>query len=257
MIMADEEEARERLQQMKRLGVRISVEDFGTGYSSLGHLERFPVDELKIDKSFVAGIGAGSEGSGVAAATIRLARSLRIEVVAEGIETEGQLAELCRLSCARGQGYYFWRPINAQAAGAVLNEKYSVLPPAVPDRVLIVDDDDALRSSTARLLSQAGFETLQAASGLEALELARSTRLDAAIVDVGLPDKDGLTLGRELKELYRSTALIYLSGSAVGLAQRVLGLDLGGDAYLTKPVAPEELIATIRAVLRGRSEVRA
>src|SRR5205085_11820003 len=136
--MADEDDVRDRLGALKRLGLRISVDDFGTGFSSLGHLRQFPVDELKIDRSFVATLGVGPDGSGVASATIRLARSLHLDVVAEGIESEDQLAELRRSSCTRGQGYYLWRPMDADAVDALLAEvDASVLPPLAPPRVLV------------------------------------------------------------------------------------------------------------------------
>lgn len=122
MMMADEDDVCRRLHQLKQLGLRISVDDFGTGYSSLGHLRRFPVDELKIDRSFVAAMGEDADGANVASATIRLARSLQIEVVAEGIESEDQLCELRRTSCNRGQGYYLGRPMDSVAVSTLLNQ---------------------------------------------------------------------------------------------------------------------------------------
>jgi diguanylate cyclase (GGDEF)-like protein/PAS domain S-box-containing protein len=120
MIMADPAAVGVTLQQLKGLGVRISVDDFGTGYSSLGHLDQFPVDELKIDRSFVARLGSDTEAHGVAFALIRLGRSLRIDVVAEGIEREDQLDQLRAAGCTRGQGYYFWRPLDVAAVEVLL-----------------------------------------------------------------------------------------------------------------------------------------
>jgi CheY-like chemotaxis protein len=87
----------------------------GTGYSSIGQLDQFPVDELKIDRSFVARRGSDAEAHGVALALIRLGRSLQIDVVAEGIEREEQLEQLRDAGCTRGQGYYFWRPLAVRA----------------------------------------------------------------------------------------------------------------------------------------------
>ncbi|MEY2450971.1 MAG: hypothetical protein QOD92_545 [Acidimicrobiaceae bacterium] len=128
MIMADEDQAGETLQQLKNLGVRISVDDFGTGYSSLGHLDRFPIDELKIDQSFVARLGGDADDPGVALAVIRLGRSLHLDVVAEGIEREDQLAQLLDASCTRGQGYYFWRPLDVASVETLLE---GLCPPVV------------------------------------------------------------------------------------------------------------------------------
>jgi diguanylate cyclase (GGDEF)-like protein/PAS domain S-box-containing protein len=120
MIMADEEQVGETLRQLKSLGVRISVDDFGTGYSSLGHLDRFPIDELKIDQSFVARLGGDADDPNVALAVIRLGRSLHLDVVAEGIEREDQLTQLRDAHCTRGQGYYFWRPLEVSAVRDLL-----------------------------------------------------------------------------------------------------------------------------------------
>ena len=110
-VLMDEAEATvETLRALKRLGVRIAVDDFGTGYSSLSYLKRFPVDELKIDRSFVDGLGHDSEDRAIVAAVIGLGRALGLGVLAEGVETEAQLAELRRLGCDSAQGYLFGRP---------------------------------------------------------------------------------------------------------------------------------------------------
>lgn len=104
-------EVAERVARIRALGVRISLDDFGTGYSSLGHLHRFPVDTLKIDKSFVDMLGVDGELSPVPRAVVGLAHSLGMEVVAEGIESPHQLARLKEMGCEMGQGYLFSRPL--------------------------------------------------------------------------------------------------------------------------------------------------
>jgi diguanylate cyclase (GGDEF)-like protein/PAS domain S-box-containing protein len=250
MIVADEDEVCARLNELKELGVRISVDDFGTGYSSLGHLEHFPVDELKIDRTFVASLGGDSPESGVALATIRLARTLHLDIVAEGIEREDQLIELRRAACTRGQGYYFWKPMAAESVDILLEEGAHSILPAVPRVILVVEDDEALLETTARLLRHAGMEAVEARSGQEALQLAAVTRLDAVILDVALPDIDGFEVCRQLNLRHGDVPVIYISGAAVEVDDRVRGLNQGAEAYLTKPVAPLELLAVLGSMLR-------
>jgi diguanylate cyclase (GGDEF)-like protein len=110
VLMADAEYAITVLRGLKDLGVRLSVDDFGTGYSSLSYLKRFPVDILKIDRSFVDGLGVDDEDSAIVQATINLAHSLGLTTVAEGTETPGQVRALTELGCDKAQGYLFSRP---------------------------------------------------------------------------------------------------------------------------------------------------
>jgi diguanylate cyclase (GGDEF)-like protein/PAS domain S-box-containing protein len=120
VLMQNSDEVLAQLTQLKNLGVRIAIDDFGTGYSSLSYLHRFPIDILKIDRSFVQQLGGIEDGAGLARAIIALGETLGLEVVAEGIELEHQQRELINLGCVAGQGYYFSKP-------ALLNElEYSV-----------------------------------------------------------------------------------------------------------------------------------
>jgi EAL domain-containing protein (putative c-di-GMP-specific phosphodiesterase class I) len=95
--------------------VHLSVDDFGTGYSSLAYLRRFPVDSLKVDRSFVAGLGEDPEDSAIVEAVVSMAHSLRLSVVAEGVETDEQLARLRDLGCELAQGFYFAAPVPPSA----------------------------------------------------------------------------------------------------------------------------------------------
>ncbi len=110
VLMDDTDATAVRLEELRRLGVRIAIDDFGTGYSSLGYLRRLPVDILKIDKSFIDGVAEGPHESALARAVVKLASTLRLEAVAEGINSRKQLAQLRRLRCPFGQGFYFSRP---------------------------------------------------------------------------------------------------------------------------------------------------
>ena len=120
MIMEDAEYNVDVLGRLKELGVQVAVDDFGTGYSNLAYLKRFPMDMLKVDKSFVNGLGEKPEDTAIVEAVISLARALGLSTVAEGIETSGQLERLRGLGCELGQGYYFSRALPAYEASALL-----------------------------------------------------------------------------------------------------------------------------------------
>jgi EAL domain-containing protein (putative c-di-GMP-specific phosphodiesterase class I) len=113
VLMEDAESTATVLQELKTMGVHLAVDDFGTGYSSLSYLRQFPIDILKIDRSFVQQITADSEDSLIVSAIINMGKSLKHVVVAEGIETQEQRAYLQSQHCAEGQGYFFGRPVPA------------------------------------------------------------------------------------------------------------------------------------------------
>lgn len=109
-LMADAEVSMAVLGELRDLGVQLAVDDFGTGYSSLAYLKRFPVTVVKIDRSFVRGLGEDPDDTAIVGAIVSLARALNMDVTAEGVETELQLCELRRLGCRRVQGFLLARP---------------------------------------------------------------------------------------------------------------------------------------------------
>ncbi|TQK03331.1 EAL domain-containing protein [Herbaspirillum sp. SJZ107] len=123
MLMTNPEAAVETLSRIKALGMRLSVDDFGTGYSSLAYLKRFPLDALKIDRTFVRDLPHDSDDALITKAVIRLAHSLNLKVVAEGVENVEQIRELEKYDCDEIQGYYVSRPLPAQGAAAMLVDK--------------------------------------------------------------------------------------------------------------------------------------
>ena len=123
VVMKDPAAAAAKLHEMKALGVRIAVDDFGTGYSSLAYLKDFPVDSLKIDRSFTSGVDANGDDAAIVRSIVALGHALRLSVTAEGIETTAQLAELRTLDCDRGQGYLFARPIPAGELTPILLDR--------------------------------------------------------------------------------------------------------------------------------------
>ncbi|MGI8685085.1 MAG: putative bifunctional diguanylate cyclase/phosphodiesterase [Acidimicrobiales bacterium] len=120
VVMHDVDRTVALLARLRSLGVRVAIDDFGTGYSSLAVLRQLPIDVLKIDKAFVDGVGRSSEDSVLVGTVIELARGLGFETVAEGIEEAAQVERLRELRCSLGQGFYFARPMPAQAAAAAL-----------------------------------------------------------------------------------------------------------------------------------------
>jgi EAL domain-containing protein (putative c-di-GMP-specific phosphodiesterase class I) len=115
------------LHALRALGVRFSMDDFGTGYSSLRALRSFPVDKIKIDKSFVGDIGRNADSAAIIRAVIGLAHDLGLKTAAEGVETEGQLQWLALQGCTEGQGHYFSEPLSSAAMRAMLEGRDAVL----------------------------------------------------------------------------------------------------------------------------------
>jgi diguanylate cyclase (GGDEF)-like protein/PAS domain S-box-containing protein len=130
LFMSDITPAVETLHRIKALGVNLSIDDFGTGYSSLSYLSRFPIDVLKIDRSFVSDIGTDDNESPIVASIITLAHNLKLAVIAEGVETLEQLDYLRNLGCDEMQGYYFSRPLPAEEFEQLLRQGRK-LPPAI------------------------------------------------------------------------------------------------------------------------------
>jgi EAL domain-containing protein (putative c-di-GMP-specific phosphodiesterase class I) len=114
VLMHDVDATATTLNALKALGVRLAIDDFGTGYSSLSYLGRFPIDELKIDRSFVAAMNTGPDESALVRSIVKLGETLHLETVAEGIEQADQLAELRALGAGLGQGFLFARPLSPE-----------------------------------------------------------------------------------------------------------------------------------------------
>jgi diguanylate cyclase (GGDEF)-like protein/PAS domain S-box-containing protein len=119
-VMADPSAAVEMLQQIKSIGIHLAIDDFGTGYSSLSYLHRFPLDTLKIDRSFIRDMQEDGEGMEIARTILPMASNLRLDVVAEGVETLEQVALLKQLHCKYAQGYYFSKPLSAENSTTLL-----------------------------------------------------------------------------------------------------------------------------------------
>jgi diguanylate cyclase (GGDEF)-like protein len=120
-VLENREVASETLHRLKKQGVRMSLDDFGTGYSSFSYLHQLPYDTLKIDRSFISQLGEGADKGDIVHAIITLAHNLRMDVVAEGVESDAQAQQLATMWCEYGQGFYFAEPVDAQSAGAMIS----------------------------------------------------------------------------------------------------------------------------------------
>jgi EAL domain-containing protein (putative c-di-GMP-specific phosphodiesterase class I) len=117
ILIQNAEEALTRLDQLSQLGVKLSIDDFGTGYSSLGYLKRFPISCLKIDRSFVRGLPGDASDVGIVSAIVTLGHALRLQIVAEGVETEAQRVFLQNLGCGQYQGFLFAPALDSVSFG--------------------------------------------------------------------------------------------------------------------------------------------
>ncbi|PYT02570.1 MAG: hypothetical protein DMF65_06205 [Acidobacteria bacterium] len=127
VVMENIDTATDMLRQLRALGVKLAIDDFGTGYSSLSYLHRFPIDTLKIDRSFVTRMSENNENTEIVRTIVVLAQNLGMDVIAEGVETNEQLVLLQKLGCENGQGYFFSKPVNSDGAEKIIAETYGSL----------------------------------------------------------------------------------------------------------------------------------
>ena len=216
-VMQDPRQTIATLRRLKALGVRISLDDFGTGYSSLNYLKRFPIDALKIDQSFVRDITSNPEDAAIACAVISLAHSLKHKVIAEGVESEAQLAFLRRNRCDQIQGYYFSRPVPAAEFAQLLQTGKTLA--VGQDRagmtgrtLLILDDEEHVLASLRRLLRRDGYRLLATSSAAEAFDLLATNEVQVIVSDQRMPLMSGTEFLSRVKEMYPETIRLVLSG---------------------------------------------
>lgn len=210
-LLRDPEQAAEQLHQVRALGVGIALDDFGTGYSSLGYLSRFPVDRVKIDRSFVQTLASDVGAAAVVRATLSIARDLRIRVVAEGVETEAELQLLTREGCDLVQGYLVSHPLAATEFATLLGNESEppwherFLPSALglPGRnILLLTDVPRERGPLLTWLAESGWHVLVPHSLQEAFQLAAAADVPVALIEQRVLGSDGVDLAARLRELY-------------------------------------------------------
>ena len=214
-LMVDVDAAVATLQAIKRLGIHIAIDDFGTGYSSLAYLKRFPIDALKIDIAFIRDVTTNPEDAAIVRAIIAMAHSLGMDVVAEGVETLGQLGFLRRQHCDVVQGYLVSRAVAPAAFAELLAAGVALAPPdaaSAPPTLLIVDDEVNIVRALVRLFHRDGYRLLTAASAAEALELLALNEVHVILCDERMPNMSGTEFLDRVKDLYPATFRIILSG---------------------------------------------
>ncbi|MCP5152019.1 MAG: EAL domain-containing protein [Ectothiorhodospiraceae bacterium] len=254
MLAKDVEGAIQTLDALRAQNVQLSIDDFGTGYSSLSYLKRFPIHRLKIDRSFVRDITTDPDDAAIATAVLRMAESMKLSVVAEGVETEAQLAFLEQERCDEVQGYFVSRPLPAQELTELMRDPTW---PALPNRpsaqgtrrVLFVDDDSGMRSFIAQALADEPFELILAPGTEEAFDILAKGAVEVVVSDLDMPGMNGIEFLERARRLYPDTRRILLTGQ--GDVRALMGAvnEAAVFRYLAKPVSLRALRQTVRLAL--------
>ncbi|MCG2823051.1 MAG: EAL domain-containing protein [Desulfobulbaceae bacterium] len=249
MLMDAPEKAVARMTALKRLGLRLSLDDFGTGYSSLAYLGRFPIDQMKIDRSFVKDIVTDPGAATIATSVISLAHRMRVGVVAEGVETEAQAGYLRQNGCDEIQGYLFSKPLPAEEFAELVRQGETLPMPEAPLQsrtLLIVDDEPHILAALQRMLADEGYGIFTATSAHEGLELLAKNPVQVILSDQRMPAMSGAEFLGCVKALYPDTVRMVLSGYAE-LETVVQAVNEGAIyKFFVKPWDEEQLRAQIR-----------
>lgn len=256
-VMADIEHAAQALRELKMLGVEIALDDFGTGFSSLNYLCRLPIDVVKVDRSFVHDVTAPVEEVSVTRAIINMAHGLKMKVLAEGVETEGQLSLLASNGCDAIQGFWFSRPVPAADFEAMLASGKCLPEPFLTQgrktrTLLLVDDEDNIVSSLRRLLRRDGYKIITASGGEEGLRRLAEHEVDVIVSDQRMPGMTGVEFLHRAKALYPNTVRMVLSGYTE--LQSIIDAVNEGAIYkfLTKPWDDERLRGHVAEAFRQK-----
>lgn len=249
--MAKPEKIVPLMQRLKQAGVKLSIDDFGTGYSSMSYLKRFPVDKLKLDMSFVHEITTDADSLAISEAIITMAHSLGLRVVAEGVETESQLALLAARGCNEVQGYLFSRPVPAHelaqllAASKRLRAPLKTGMPELP-ALLVVDDDATVAKLVRGNLNCDEFDILLARDADEGFELLARYPVGVVLCDQRMPGLNGVQFLTRVRGMYPQTVRVLVSGYG-DLSETREAINLGGVyKFLAKPWTRDELTGTIK-----------
>ncbi len=221
VAMTDAEAAVTTMEQLKAIGVSLAIDDFGTGYSSLGYLRRLPVDKLKVDRMFVNQLTRDPGELAIARTILAMARTLGLRVIAEGVETLGQLALLAEHGCDAMQGYYFSRPLDAEACTRLLEERAGIPPDAFDrgdgeHRVVVFDPGGHGYERVEEELRDPLFQLHEARTRSDAFELL-ARREAGVLIYCPRPDAVGRDFLMRVGELHpRLARLLWLESEPEG-----------------------------------------
>ena len=233
----------ERIRELRKIGVQTALDDFGTGYSSLAYLKEFNFDKLKIDKSFVNNLTRHPHDAAIARAIIAIGKSLQMQVLAEGVETEAQSYYLKRHGCDMIQGYLYGRPLPvAELEAFIRSGRRLALEQVEEERsaetLLLVDGERALPETLRDRLKQQGYRALTAGSAEEAFNLMARQPVGVLVAGHHLPDMDGSEFLNRVRELYPYSVRILLAGKA-GLDTMMEAVNRGAIFKLLEEPADE------------------
>jgi diguanylate cyclase (GGDEF)-like protein len=215
-LMEDVDHAIEALSALKTTGVSLAIDDFGTGYSSLTHLRRFPIDRLKIDRSFVSNITSDPSDAALAMAVVAMAHSLELRVTAEGVETAEQESFLRDRRCDEVQGYHISRPVNPQKISEMIrsgdltqtlrNDSLKLV-----RTLLVVGGSQDIVDSIQSIAKSSGYDFLAATTCEEAVSKVKEVTVDIVIADHDVNGEDGIEFLRQIRVQTPRTIRIVLS----------------------------------------------
>ena len=254
VLLADPERAEAELRAIRGLGVTIAMDDFGTGYSSLGYLKRFPVDVLKIDQSFIAGLLPNSDDLAIVRSTISMAHHLGLLVVAEGVNDDRQVDLLTTLGCDLLQGYLIGKPVTAARFAALYGTSRggalsTGLKRMSRRRLLLASADVSLQRRMSAVLDAEGWSVLRAADLSSALKLLDDEQVHLLLADVDLSDErandaQGIALLIQARSRWPEIVRVLLAAQ-LEPGQAIDAVNRGGVFHILAPDCDGESLAEL------------